>query len=243
MDTNVKNFLESLQDLKKDTFEVKRISTGDTVNCNPLSFKQQKNIISTFAEGTVGVLKFQKMLNDVIMENTGTNNWLVVDKVPVILTLRAQSLGTTVKTSSGEIDISGAKFSEKINIPLQHVVKGAVEVELDTPTLPEENKIITYAIDILKKNGEKDVGKNLSNLFTFEIAKFIKSVKFNEKTLLFSELSVKDRISIIENLPLTINQDIAKFIDSVKEIDRSYTTVVIDGETKTFDIDVTFFDN
>ena len=243
MDNNVKNFLESLQDLKKDTFEVERISTGEKFSCTPLSFKQQKNIISTFAEGTVGVLKFQKMLNDVIMENTGSNDWLVVDKVPVILKLRIESLGTIVKTSGGEIDITNVKILDKINTSLQHVVKGAVEVELDTPTLFEENKIINYAIEILKKDGEKDVGKNLSNLFTFEIAKFVKSVKFGDKSLNFSELPVKDRISVIENLPLTINQEIAKFIDTLKEIDRSQTKVVIDGEDKSFDIDVTFFDN
>lgn len=243
MDNNVKNFLESLQDLNKDTFEVKCISTGKKHSCTPLSFKQQKKIISTFTEATVGVLKFQKMLNDIIMENTGSNDWLVVDKIPVILKLRTESLGTIVKTSGGEIDITNVKVLDKIDTPLQHVIKGAVEVELDTPTLLEENKIINYAVEILKKDGEKDVGKNLSNLFTFEIVKFIKSIKFGEKNLTFSELSVKDRISVVENLPLTINQDIAKFIDSIKELDRYQTKVEIDGEEKSFDIDVTFFDN
>ena len=68
-------------------------------------------------------------------------------------------------------------------------------------------------------------------------------MKFGEKSLSFSELSIKDRISVIENLPLSINQDIAKFIDKVKEIDRTQTKVVIDGEEKSFDIDITFFDN
>jgi hypothetical protein len=208
-----------------------------------LSFKQQKNIISTFTEGTVGVLKFQKMLNDIIIENTGNNDWLVVDKIPVVLKLRKESLGDIVKTSDGEIDIRDIKILEKIDIPLQHTVEGAVTVELDTPTLSEENKVINYAIDILKKDGEKDVGKNLTNLFTFEIVKFVKSVKFGEKSLSFSELSIKDRISVIENLPLSINQDIAKFIDKIKEIDRTQTKVVIDGEEKSFDIDITFFDN
>jgi hypothetical protein len=168
---------------------------------------------------------------------------LVVDKIPVILKLRKESLGDIVKTSEGEIDIRDIKILDKIDIPLQHIVEGAVTVELDTPTLSEENKVINYAIDILKKDGEKDVGKNLTNLFTFEIVKFVKSVKFGDKSLGFSELSVKDRISVIENLPLSINQDIAKFIDKIKEIDRTQTKVVIDGEEKSFDIDITFFDN
>lgn len=243
MDNNVKNFLESIQELKNTKFEVNRISTGDKVNCIPLSFKQQKNIISTFTEGTVGVLKFQKMLNDIIMENTESNDWLVVDKVPVILKLRMESLGNNVKTQEGELDITNIKIVDKVTIPLQTTIKGTVTVELDTPTLVEENKVINYAIDILKKDGEKDVGKNLSNLFTFEIVKFVKSVKFGDKSLDFSELSIKDRLSIIENLPLTINQEIAKFIDKIKEIDRTQTKITVDGEEKSFDIDVTFFDN
>jgi len=243
MENNVKNFLDSIQDLKNTKFKANRISTGEKFDCVPLSFKQQKNIISTFTEGTVGVLKFQKILNDIIMENTELNDWLVVDKIPVILKLRTESLGHIVKTSEGEIDIKNIKIMDKIDTPLQHVVEGAVTVELDTPTLFEENKIINYAIDILKKDGEKDVGKNLSNLFTFEIVKFVKNVKFGDNSLNFSELSIKDRISVIENLPLSINQEIAKFIDKIKEIDRLQTKVVIDGEEKSFDIDVTFFDN
>jgi hypothetical protein len=243
MDNNVKNFLDSIQDLKNTKFKVNRVTSGEKFDCVPLSFKQQKNIISTFTEGTVGVLKFQKMLNDIIMENTETNDWLVVDKVPVILKLRRESLGDFVKTSEGEIDISNIKILDKIDTPLNGTIKGVVTVELDTPTLVEENKVINYAIDVLKKDGEKDMGKNLTNLFTFEIAKFVKSVKFGDKSLDFSELSIKDRISVIENLPLSINQDIAKFIDKIKEIDRIQTKVVVDGEEKSFDIDVTFFDN
>ncbi len=243
MDNNVKNFLESIQELKNTKFEVNRISTGDKVDCIPLSFKQQKNIISTFTEGTVGVLKFQKILNDIIMENTESNDWLVVDKVPVILKLRMESLGNNVKTQEGELDITNIKIVDKVTIPLQTTIKGSVTVELDTPTLVEENKVINYAIDILKKDGEKDVGKNLSNLFTFEIVKFVKSVQFGDKILEFSDLPIKDRISIIENLPLTVNQDIAKFIDKIREIDRTQTKITVDGEEKSFDIDVTFFDN
>ena len=243
MDNNVKNFLESIQDLKNTKFKVNCITTGEQVDCVPLSFKQQKNIISTFTEGTVGVLKFQKMLNDIIIENTEKKDWLVVDKVPVILKLRKESLGNIVKTQEGEIDISDIKILDKIDTPLQSTIKGVVTVELDTPTLVEENKVINYAIEVLKKDGEKDVGKNLTNLFTFEIAKFVKSVKFGDKSLSFSELSVKDKISVIENLPLSINQEIAKFIDKIKEIDRIQTKVVVDGEEKSFDIDVTFFDN
>lgn len=243
MDNNVKNFLESIQELKNTKFKVNRITSGEKVDCIPLSFKQQKNIISTFTEGTVGVLKFQKMLNDIIMENTESNDWLVVDKVSVILKLRMESLGNNVKTQEGELDITNIKIADKVTIPLQTTIKGTVTVELDTPTLVEENKVINYAIDILKKDGEKDVGKNLTNLFTFEIVKFVKSVQFGGKILEFADLSIKDRISIIENLPLTINQEIAKFIDKIKEIDRTQTKVVIDGEEKSFDIDITFFDN
>jgi len=123
MENNVKNFLDSIQDLKNTKFKANRISTGEKFDCVPLSFKQQKNIISTFTEGTVGVLKFQKILNDIIMENTELNDWLVVDKIPVILKLRTESLGHIVKTSEGEIDIKNIKLWIKSILPFNMLLK------------------------------------------------------------------------------------------------------------------------
>jgi uncharacterized protein (UPF0218 family) len=54
---------------------------------------------------------------------------------------------------------------------------------------------------------------------------------------------VKDRVKIVENLPLSINKEIIKYIEAFKEDEQSHLKVTINGEEKAFDIDVSFFDN
>lgn len=244
MENNIQKFLDDVQILKNKNFEVHQVSAGKNINCLPLTFKQQKEIISTVAEGTIGVLKFQKIINDILLENTTQTDLKIEDKIPIILKLRAESLGFDIKVDGkvGSIE-ENVKNSKKLKSPKEKSFTFGVEVLVATPSLKEENKIITYAIDVIKKDGDKDTGKNIGNIYTFEITKFIKSVKFGDNELLFSDLSVKDRIKVVESLPLTVNKEIVKYIEEFKEEEQEYLKVTIDGEDKIFDIDVSFFDN
>jgi hypothetical protein len=243
MENDVKKFLDSIQELKEQTFDVNRISTGDSVKCKKISFKQQKNIMSTVTEGTSGILRFQKILNDIIMENTDTNDWLVIDKIPVLMKMRIESLGSVLKHGSGDIDLNTLKFENKKDVKTTTKIDNVVGATLKIPTLTEENKILNYAIDITKNSKESDVGRDITNIFTFEIVKFIDTIDFDGQTLKFDSLPVKDRILVVENLPISLNKEIVKYIESVKEIENDYLKVVVDGEELRIDIDVTFFDN
>lgn len=243
MENDVKQFIDSLNSVK-NTFEVNQITTGKKFNCFPISFKQQKSLISTVTDGVVGVLKFQRLLNDIIVENTQEKNWSVVDKIPVILKMRIESLGGNVKTDSGDLDITTIPILKNIDVEsLTKKLGGAIDITVGAPTLAEENVVLDYAINLLKKEGDKDVGKNIGNIYTFEIIKFIKSVKFGDNSLEFKDLSVDNRIKVIENLPLSTNKEIVNFIEQLKDFDRSQTKIVVGGEERAFDIDVTFFDN
>lgn len=245
MENDVKQFIDSLNG-SKNTFEVNQITTGEKFECSPISFKQQKSLISTVTDGVVGVLKFQRILNDIIIENTGRKDWSVVDKIPVILKMRIESLGGNVKVDNGDLDITQIQILEKINhkaTPLYEKIGGDIDICIGVPSLVEENAVLDYAINILRKDGEKDLGKNIGSIYTFEIVKFIRTVKFGENYLEFQNLSIDDRIKVVENLPLMTNKKIIKFIERIKDFDKSQTSIIVNGEDKNFDIDVTFFDN
>jgi len=243
MENDIKKFLESIQELKEEKFDVNQITTGNKVKCKKISFKQQKNIISTITDGASGVMKFQKILNDIIMENTETNDWLVVDKIPVIVKMRIESLGNLLKNKDTEIDLNQLKLLEKFNTPTTTKIKGSVDVNLRIPTLSEENKVLNYAVDFLKNSKESDIGKDITNIFTFEIVKYIESVVFNGQVLNFSDMPIKDRILVVENLPISVNKSIVEYIETIKNEENEQLKLVVDGETKVIEIDVTFFDN
>lgn len=244
MNENVQQFLDSIQDLKSKKFKVPQISAGKDILCKPLTFKQQKDLISTIADGTVGVLKFQKNINDIIMENLEKDDVLMGDKIPIILNIRANSIGTKIKIDDDIADISSSvDKSNYLKFPTPPSIDGEIIVKLGIPTLKEENKIITYSIELMKKSGGNDTGKNIGNIYTFEIIKFIESVKFGDNELVFSEIPVKDRVTIVDNLPLTVNKKIIKYIESFKEVENDILKVDVGGEQKSFDIDVSFFDS
>jgi hypothetical protein len=71
----------------------------------------------------------------------------------------------------------------------------------------------------------------------------VDSVKFGENVLKFSDLSVGDRIKVVESLPLTINKKIIKFIEGVKKKENDVLKIEIDGKDTSIDIDISFFDN
>jgi hypothetical protein len=243
MENDIKKFLESIQELKSQTFKVDKTDNRESFECKKISFKQQKGLISTVTEGTSGVLRFQKLLNDMIVENTGINDWLVVEKIPVLVQMRIESLGKTLKINGKEIDLTTLKLAKTFDVETTKTIENSVNVQLKIPTLLDENKVLNYAVDILKNNKDGDIGKDITNIFTFEIIKYIDSVTFNEQTLKFDALPVKDRVSVVENLPISLNKEIVKFIETLKENEKEQLRVDIDGETLYIDIDVTFFDN
>lgn len=244
MNDDTKSFLEKIQELKQKKIKVTALSLGKDIDCSPLTFKQQKDLISTVAEGTVGVLKFQKYVNDIILQNTEKEDLLITDKIPIILKLRESSIGPKVKIDDELVDITPViKLSNTLKFPAPKPIKDVLTAELAIPTLKEENAVILAMIDLMKKDGDKDMGKNIGNIYTYEIAKFVKSIKIEDKELLFSDLSVRDRVKIVENMPLSVNKKIVEYIESVKTIENDSLRVDVGGDQKRIDIDVSFFDN
>jgi hypothetical protein len=244
MDDNVKNFLDKIEQLKDDKIKVDVLSTGKKIDSESLTFKQQKDIISTITDGIVGPLKFQKNLNDIIIENTNNKDLKIIDKLLIVIQLRIDSMGSFIKISNKQYDVLNGVVEQlkKIKHTLSKKITGGIEIDLEVPTLTAENQVISTCVDVLKKEADKDVGKSLSEIYTYELVKYIKSLTVGEDTVQFSEISVRDRIKIVNNLPLSINKQIIEFIQDIKQKEVEVLKVEIDGEVHQIDIDVAFFD-
>ena len=244
MEDQVKSFLSKIQELKEKKIKVDVISTKESVDSSPLNFKQQKNLISTIADGAVGSLKFQKFLNEILIENTGLETLKSCDRLPIILKLRMDSIGNILKIDGEEVDISPTlEKAKKMKFKYSKTIKGDLTIELEVPTLVSENSIIHATIECLKKDGDAEISKNVGNIYTFEILKYIKSVKFGELVLQFADVHIKDRVKIVDNLPVSLNKEIIAFIQDIKKKESEVLVVSVNGEEKSFDIDVSFFDS
>lgn len=244
MEDNVKSFLEKIQEIKNQKSKVWANSLKKEIDCQKLTFKQQKDLISTIGDGTIGALKLQKILNDIVLANTENNDLVTTDRLGIVLELRSNAISEFIKDGDDEfpltIFINRFRNTEFVT---SKTINGPITIEVKVPTLIAENKVIQASMESVKKDTDDELGKSIGNIYTYEIVKYIESVKFGESELKFADLWIKDRFKIVENLPLSINKEIISFIQDIKTKENEVLKYVVNGNTKNINIDVSFFDS
>ena len=229
-ETSIKDFLAKISSGVKDTVDVTLQSSGKTIKCNILSLKQQKDIISCIADGLVGMVSFTRVINNVIEEVSSCNDILITDKPYIIIPLRFNALGNLYKNEDGtSLDISPIietlktkKLSTKTS---DSITFNNITVNVRVPTIKEESDITKKLEDEIKRNGEKNNTKNLGSIYIYEILKYIKSLEFDDSLLNFEKLPIKDKLEVIESLPLAHNKLIIQFIEAIRAEERELLTV------------------
>jgi hypothetical protein len=238
--TNVISFLDSIKEIKDQTIEVILPSTSK-INLKVLNLKQQKDIISCVADGITGLISFNRILNEVVANASNNNDLLSIDRVPAIIALRANAHGPNYKTTEDiTIDLNAviSKFSTyKPAITAAKLEHSGVVASVKVPKLSYENSIISKLEAEVKKNGE-DNSKNLGSIYIYEIIKFVENVQYNDLVINFNDLSIKDRVTILEGLPLALNKQVITFIEDLKRVEKDMLTV----DSTTIEITPGFFD-
>lgn len=236
--TSIKSFLSILETQSQ---QFKKIDLFDTeVELRPLSFKQQKLLITSGLNGVAGVLSFLKILNDILIENTGNDDLKVYHKIPLVLHLKNAISAVDLVRNDTVIKMEDIIKNIK---PFNHKDTAVVEgngfsINLKIPTLKDENKIISACIEEIRKTTVDDISKNVSLIMSYELPKFIESITFGTETLIFKDLSMNERSKIIDNLPADVTTNISNFISIVRQYEEDIMTV--DGIT--VDIDSSFFE-
>jgi len=236
--TSIKSFLSILETQSQ---QFKKIDLFDTeVELRPLSFKQQKLLITSGLNGVAGVLSFLKILNDILIENTGDNDLKVYHKIPLVLHLKNAISNVDLVRNDTVIKMDDIiKNIKPFNQKDTAVVEGnGFSINLRIPTLKDENKIISACIEEIRKTTVDDISKNVSLIMSYELPKFIESITFGTETLIFKDLTMNERSKIIDNLPADVTANISNFISIVRQYEEDIMTV--DGIT--VDIDSSFFE-
>lgn len=236
MSNKIDDFLNILNSETSNNILV-NTSTTDGLTIQPLTFKQQKELITTGVNGLEGVMSFIKSLNEIILSNSGTDKLKIYDRIPIALALR-KSLSDK-KLVDGEVEVGIdeviANF-KKFDLDDTEIVDGGeYEIHLRIPTLKQENKVLAVCIEDLKTNS--DLGKNISLIITHEVPKFIDKITFGSKTVTFDELTNMEKKKLIDKLPAKVTNKISDFIIKVREYDEQLLTV----NDVTFSIDSSFF--
>tara|TARA_R110002012_G_scaffold88665_1_gene218180 strand:- start:440 stop:1183 length:744 start_codon:yes stop_codon:yes gene_type:complete len=240
-DLTTGDFLQKLSSLKND-FKVYVPSLKKEVVAKPITLKQQKDIISTSVNGVLGSLQFAETINNVILSNVEGDDFFTFDRIPIILGLRAHSLGDKVKADNGEIvSLSPCLLKAKTSTKFKLTSKVSIDdikIDLRMPTLTEENKIIKKAILDIDKLKDENLSEAMGLIYIFELIKHIDSVTVDDQTVVFNDLKVVDRLKIVEELPLELYEKITTFLQKFSEFDKSILSI----DESTITLDATLFD-
>ena len=240
---SVNSILSKLKEINEsDLINVYIPSSNKNMTFKSISVKQQKDLIKSGMDGALAGITISNVINQIISDNSVEKyDFLVVDKIPIILALRSKSFGSvfTLNTENKNtiFNIDGLlkyplKFSNIKNVELKFD-DDKMSLELSVLTLEEDTKINTFQLEKLKKSKEEDLSETVGSLFVYEILKFVSKIKVGSDEINMKELPIKDRLTVIENLPATINNQILEYIQTLRKEEMNYITV--DGETLPID--------
>jgi hypothetical protein len=229
---SVSNILNKLKEINNaNLVSVYVPSAKKELSFRPLSVRQQKDLIKSGLDGVISGITISNVINDIILENcTEKHEFLITDKFPVILSLRKQSFGSifVVKEEEKEITFDLDKILKK-KLKFTYDPKVVIKMDdvlayLDLVTLSDDTKINLAQIEKFKKTKDEQLSETVGSLFIYEIVKFLTKIQIKEDELDLTSLPIKDRISVIESIPATLNNKILDYIQKFRTEELEYVT-------------------
>jgi hypothetical protein len=242
MSSNVSELISKLNTLSDKGIEVFVPSKKKTVTIKPLNLKQQKDLISSMLDGVKGTLDFSRVVNSIILDNSGVEDLKVFDKIPFMIGMRIEAMGSKYIDDSVTIDLQAVLDNikkTKLELKEEKLIEYKnLKVNLAIPTLQYENMLLKKGASDLKVE-DGSYREQVSTLYLLEIVKYIKELEIDEVVVNMPDIKIPDRINLVEKLPLAIYTDISDYIETVSTYNTSLLTV---GDNKV-SIDSLFFDS
>lgn len=237
--SDIKQFIQQLETINDgEVVEVAVPSMKRKGKFRALTVKQHKDIIKTVMEGFDGSIKTPVTFNNILKENSIEKNadLKLYDRNHILVELRKATIGETVKIGDNTYNLNDLpKFIFDFDVTSQITYKN-IAVDLEIPNLEKDTQITEKSMLEFSKlsTEEKKVKDSINILLTFEIIKFVKQVKIGELVLAFDKLTLHEKKSIVDALPLKLNNNIVDYISKYKEYEQSLLTFA-DGTKLTID--------
>ena len=239
---SISSILSKLNDLNNSNLiSVYVPSAKKEMQFKPLSVKQQKDLIKSGLDGALAGITISNIIGQIILDNSvDTYDYLVTDKLPVLLALRKQSFGNTFilkESEETEFDLDNIlknelnySFDTQVEIKLAN---SEVVAHVDVIKIQDDIKINQYQLEKLRKNKDEAISETVGSMFIYEIIKFVTKILIGTDTLDLTTLPIKDRLTVIESVPVTLNNSILEYIQQFRKEEAEYVT--IDGKVLPID--------
>jgi hypothetical protein len=237
--SDVKSIIEQLESIaSEDLINIKIPSLYENRKFKSVSVKQHKDIIKTIMSGIEGSIRLGIIYNNIILNNCATPNvdFKMRDRNYILLNLRESFISDEIKLKEHTYSLSDLPVYNYTEEYTETVEYNNIIVNLTEPTISKDTLITEKCLFEFSKisSESKKVEESVGIVLTHEIIKFIKNVSINDNTIEFDSLSMQDKKSVVDKLPLKLNNKIIDHINRYKEKDASFYTFA-DGERVTFD--------
>lgn len=207
-----------------------------TKKFKPISVLQQKKIIGNIGNNPLDNIRIINALNSIITDNCcddAINDISTFDREFILLNLKAeeeetkdqiQEINAFIKTIDVEkLQQATATFGEVIT------------VEMQLPDLQRDSDINNWFINS-NKNASQGASELASNYFILEIVKHIKKLTIRSESVCFDDVAdIGSYVKIIEQVPASVNNAVAKFITKAKDvIEQAFKGKNLDIQTPLF---------
>lgn len=238
---DVKNFLADLKLVgEANTISIKVPSTKKKATFKQFNVTQQKKLLRSAFDGIEGTIETGSIFNSMIKDNCEEDiKFLLCDRAPILIELRKGSIGDKFSIEEKQYDLSTLKPYDIKEIELTKKIEvNGVEVSLRVPTLDTDTKINTKLIaEFGKLTDDQKQTQSIELVLIYEIVKYIDSIKIGDVVINFDDISVYERVSIVNELPLALNNSIIDYISGTKSIEEESLTF---DDGKVVEIDAGF---
>lgn len=232
--TEVLNLLEEIA--KEKAFTVPCTDGKHNLKYKKLNTLHLKQIISTLDDASLSLTAFNntaiKIMKECLLNSDVNINQLnIIDKVLFLIHSRIECLSEKInyrENSNVQFDLNEVK--QKLYSVLQNNLSAFEEQTAETdgialkygiPNLETEEQLNTelYLGKEMKAEGEMQEIKDLIGIMLLnEMTKSIKTLTVKDKNVNFSELNFKDKLNLVERLPLSIINKVFDYVQNYKKI-------------------------
>jgi hypothetical protein len=260
-----KSFLEALKELDQlNTFSLEIPSLQKEVSFKQLSTEQLKSILKTVVDSPIYnsqfIVTFNKIIKDnCVSENVNTEQFTVYDKILILFKTRLESLSEeyTFNFTEEEQKQYSMPSSQTINLKehfnkflskkyqfSQSVIEhNGIRVICQLPSLGTENKLEQELHKNIKIEVEstEELREIIGETFINELTKYIEILSVGDSTENLLNLSFKNRVKLVEQLPTTLINKVLKYIEGYREKIKELTTLSFSELEKDISLDASFF--
>lgn len=232
MSSNFNDFLSEIQKASSN-LDVFIPSLKQKINIKPITLQQQKTIIESSVDNTLGVLFFNTVFHKIIAENSSvdTGKLNTIDRVTIALALRNKI--------SPSFNIEGKEYTLNDVLTANEQIKSTVEpttittdkftFHVSVPSLRYDNTVNSA---LLKKYNENEFKRStlkslIGDLFVYEIVKFVSQIDIvdSKSTITLRIDNIKDCVNLIESIDSNQFTEVVKYINKVRDIEKQYTQI------------------